>query len=116
VPASGQPCETMKTFRDIIDLWPTIAALADDLGLKYDRVAQWAKRDSIPGPFFADVARAAKGRDIKVSVEDLVRAAALSQGHGHQGHGVSPGNSHKDTDKDKDRNADKKAKAHEKAA
>jgi len=112
VPASGQPCETMKTFRDIIDLWPTIAALADDLGLKYDRVAQWAKRDSIPGPFFADVARAAKGRDIKVSVEDLVRAAALSQGHSHQGHGVSPGGAHKDADK----SADKKAKAHEKAA
>lgn len=67
----------MKTFREIIDLWPTKVALADDLGLKYDRVAQWYKRDSIRSTFFDQIVRAAKGRNLKVTYEDLSHAAAL---------------------------------------
>lgn len=49
-------------FRPIIQRWPTAAELAADLGILPRRVQKWARDDSIPGPWFAPIARAAARR------------------------------------------------------
>jgi len=68
----------MMTFRQIIDLWPTMSALATDVGLqdKYQTVAAWKRRDSIPPDYWRSVVEAAKRRDLPVTYETLANAAA----------------------------------------
>jgi hypothetical protein len=68
----------MMTFRQIIDLWPTMSALATDVGLhdKYQTVAAWKRRDRIPPDYWIAVVRAAKRRDLPVTYETLASAAA----------------------------------------
>ena len=51
-----------KTFREIIDLWGTYAALAHDVGEKYVTVQQWHFRDRIPARVWPKVVEAAKAK------------------------------------------------------
>lgn len=70
----------MKTFREVIDRWPSAAALARDLGLQYNTVAGWVRRDSIPAESWAAVIAAAKARNLEgVDAEALVQLAAANR-------------------------------------
>lgn len=72
------------TFADIIDLWPSIEALADDIGAPYERVRAWRHRSSVRAVHFAAIAAAAEKRGLsQVTIGALVAAAAKS--------GSSPG-------------------------
>jgi len=65
-----------KSFREVLALWPQVSDAAQDLGLKYDRVAQWVKRDSIPAAYWPRIINAAAGRGFKyVSLPILVEFA-----------------------------------------
>lgn len=65
------------SYREILRLWPTISEAAQDLDLPYERVSQWAKRDSIPPEYWTDLLRAAAARGFKfVSLPILVELAA----------------------------------------
>lgn len=65
-----------KSFREVLGLWPQISDAAQDLGLKYDAVAQWVKRDSIPVAYWPRLINAAAARGFKfVSLPILVELA-----------------------------------------
>lgn len=69
-----------KSFREVLALWPRISDAAQDLGMPYERVAQWAKRDSIPAEYWPEVINAAAARGFKyVSLPILVDLAALAR-------------------------------------
>lgn len=66
----------MKTFRDIIALWGSYAALARDVNEPYVTVQQWHWRNSIPARVWPIVVKAAADRGYaQVTLEAL---AALS--------------------------------------
>ncbi len=61
-----------QTHQDIIKAWPSITAMASDLGVRYDTVQKWHVRNSIPNEHWRRVIREAIKRDIDgVSYEVL---------------------------------------------
>lgn len=63
------------THSDILKKWPSAPQLAKDVGRPKGTVANWIGRNSIPVKHWPAVVAAAKKRGIKVSLEDLARAA-----------------------------------------
>lgn len=64
-----------SSFSEVIDLWPSIAELARDIGEPYETVRQWRLRDSVPVRAFVKITRAAARRDFNVTNDDLLRIA-----------------------------------------
>lgn len=62
------------TFLDVMDLWDSPQALADDLGYKLSRVQKWRVRRSIPPDSWSDLIEAAKRRGFNVTAETLLDA------------------------------------------
>lgn len=58
----------------IFDKWPSAAALASDLGKKYQTVAAWKQRGSIPAKYDLLLIEAAGNRGETLTLEDLARA------------------------------------------
>lgn len=81
--------ETPHSFRDIIALWPTRAALARDLkdlggATKTAPIIEWDRTDSIPTPWFDALIKAAEARGF---VEITYRAlAALTRARRERRH------------------------------
>ena len=71
--------------KDLIDKWPSRAALAADLEavigepVSVDRVHKWAQADSIPSGFQAHVIEAAALRGFEITPEQMVRIHAVKQ-------------------------------------
>lgn len=63
----------IRTISDMLSLWPSRKAVADDLQTTVGRVHKWAQTDSIPAVFHARLVRAAARRAIPITAEDLVR-------------------------------------------
>lgn len=73
----------MKTFLDIMNLWPSQAALAGDLGVDPKLVAVWRHRKSVPPGYWLDLTKAAEARGIPdVTLERLAGVAAARIGRG----------------------------------
>lgn len=67
----------MRTFSDIVSLWPTATELAADIGENDGTVRQWKNRDSIPAEYWPKViAAAAKRRFVGVTAELMAQIAA----------------------------------------
>lgn len=71
----------MTTFRDIIDLWPSRIALADDISRGGRRVSaavvhKWAQRNRIPAEHDLRLAQAAAERGLPVDLEALASVRA----------------------------------------
>lgn len=71
--------DSTLTVRDIIDLWPSRSALADDIHADDDSVTlqavhKWAQRNSIPSRYHAVLLRAAPRRGVELSADVLVAA------------------------------------------
>lgn len=69
------------TVKSIIDLWPTRAALAQDISVPgdtvtADRVHKWAYRGEIPPRYWLRIIAAGKARGEDVSAEALAAAHA----------------------------------------
>ncbi len=65
----------MKTFRQLIELWPSAEQFAQDIGLRYPSHARTMKlRNSIPPDHWAAALSAAKKRGIKLTLADLKKA------------------------------------------
>jgi len=45
----------IKSFRDLIELWPTREALAAEIGAKSSAVSKWWQRDSVPAEWWAPI-------------------------------------------------------------
>lgn len=68
----------MVTFLEVLDLWGSPQALADDLGVKLSRVQKWRARKAIPPNAWPQVLAAAKRRRFKITADTLVRISAQS--------------------------------------
>jgi hypothetical protein len=68
-----------KTFREVISLWPSIEAMAEDVGAKEPAVRKWQQRDRIPADYWFSVAGAANRRGETISVEKLAEIAARTR-------------------------------------
>ena len=67
------------TFAAIIELWPTIAEFAVDVGVPYERAKMWRARNSIRAEHFEAIIKAAKARGFHgVTAETLTEAASAA--------------------------------------
>lgn len=91
------PCSTnglvngapARSVRDVIDLWPSRKAMADEVEaaggggadetVTVERVHKWAKRGLIPATYHGRILRAAAKRGLTLTAEDLVAAHDLPQ-------------------------------------
>tara|TARA_R110002020_G_scaffold467027_4_gene690182 strand:+ start:3033 stop:3254 length:222 start_codon:yes stop_codon:yes gene_type:complete len=65
------------THADIINLWPSLSAFAEDLGVPYVTAKAMRRRMSIPASYWVRMIEAAAARDIAgVTLADLAHAAA----------------------------------------
>lgn len=67
---------TPTTFQEILDYWPSLRALADDLEVGIYRVRKWRARNSIPPEHWTAVVTAARARALPVELVILARIAA----------------------------------------
>lgn len=71
----------MSSFREVIDLWPTPVALAQDLtemrGVEVSvyRVRKWRERDSIPADYWQAVINAGSKRGFQITPGQLTQIA-----------------------------------------
>lgn len=63
---------TPTTFRELIDLWPTKAAFATEVGHPYQRAFHWYLRNQIPAEYWHSVLAKAAERGVTLSLIDLV--------------------------------------------
>ncbi len=63
-------------FTDVIDLWPSARALAEDVGEKTASVHKWRQRDSIPGDKWLAIVTAAKQRGYDIDLGALASIAS----------------------------------------
>jgi hypothetical protein len=71
--------DRILTVREIIALWPSRAALAEDIHSDQDPVTlqtihKWAQRNSIPPRYQAPLLRAAHARGIGLTADTLIMA------------------------------------------
>lgn len=66
----------IKTFKEIIEMWPSISELADDMGESYITVNKWHVRDNIPVRRWVKLLKSAKNRKIPITAELMVKLAA----------------------------------------
>ena len=75
----------MKTFKEIINLWPSQAELARDLGALPETVGKWHQRNRVPGWRWLPMVEAAKRRKIPLSVKTMAETdAGRSRAPGEQ--------------------------------
>lgn len=60
----------------VINIWPKITDLAEDLGLPYTTVHSWAARGSIPARYDLQLVAAAEKRGSALSLEELAKMRA----------------------------------------
>ena len=72
--------DQVASFRDVIDLWPSRLAFADDLGVAVDRVHKWAQIGGVRAEFFAAILDSAERRGLHVTAADLCRIASKKNG------------------------------------
>lgn len=68
----------MLTAKDILDLWPTRADVARDIGYPDVTVRAWGNRDSIPGVADVPLVSAAKRRGFALTFEMLAHSRAIT--------------------------------------
>ncbi len=66
----------MKTARDILDLWPTRAEVARDIGYPDVTVRAWGNRNRIASAADVALVNAAKRRGFDLTFEELARSRA----------------------------------------
>lgn len=67
-------------MEQIFSIWPTLAALAKDLGKPYPTVASWRQRGSIPAKYDFALVKAAERRGHSISFEQIAEARAVAEG------------------------------------
>lgn len=65
-----------RSFRDVINLWPSPEALASDVAARVPAVLKWRQRDSIPAERWSAILSTEKARSSGITSETLVALAA----------------------------------------
>lgn len=68
----------IQTVRDIVDLWPSRAALAVDIStdedsVPVDRIHKWPQQGGIPAQYHWRILQAARKRGFALTAEDIAR-------------------------------------------
>lgn len=71
----------LKSFRDLMCLWPTVGAFADEIGIPAPTANKWRQRDRIPPGFWLSILGTRKAKKAKVTADLLVELAAKQNGH-----------------------------------
>jgi len=66
----------IQTTKDLIDMWPSRRALADEVGVSADRVHKWALSNAIPSGFHAWVIQLGVARGFPVDADLIVKLHA----------------------------------------
>lgn len=66
----------MRSFRDIINSWPNVAAFAEDVGKSDTHVRTMRRRNSIPFPYWDAVIEGAQRRELSPVTEQELKAIA----------------------------------------
>lgn len=66
----------MKSFRSIIELWPTREACASEIGATPSQVSKWWQRDSVPAEWWAPLLGTERARAAHVTADLLTALAA----------------------------------------
>lgn len=66
----------MKSFRDIIDLWPSLSDFAADIGVKYGTAQVMRFRSQLRDEHWVRVVAAAEKRGLPVTYQTLAEIAA----------------------------------------
>lgn len=69
----------MQSFRDVIAKWPSIEALADDVGAKPVAVLKWRVRGTIPPRYWPALVRASLVREIAGVTHDKLEEFFANQ-------------------------------------
>ncbi len=67
---------SMKTYREIINKWPSLISLSKDVGIHPNTVAVWRHRDSIPSKYWEAIVQTETGKENKVTLETLASISA----------------------------------------
>ena len=67
----------MKSYEEVIGLWPSLAELASDAGKSEEAVRKWKERKWIPPVAWLDVAQAAAKRNYPVDLQLLASLRAM---------------------------------------
>lgn len=62
----------MDSFRDLLGQWPSLEALAHDVGATTHRVSKWRIRDRVPSEYWQALLEGAERRGIPVTPEILI--------------------------------------------
>lgn len=66
----------IASFEDIIGLWPSVEAMASEIGGKADTVRKWRSRGRIPEGNWHSVLESDRARKAGVTADLMVRLAA----------------------------------------
>lgn len=66
----------MQAIEDIFGIWPSIKAMADDLGQLEDTVYRWKQRGRIPEDVWPMVIEKAAARETLVTASQIMRLNA----------------------------------------
>jgi len=69
----------MKSFSEVLALWPSLSDLAADLSLPYGVVKQWRRRNSIPSDRWQALVLAAQRRGHGFVTAELLAAIAAGR-------------------------------------
>lgn len=64
---------------DVINLWPSISAFAEDIGVSYGTAKAMRRRGSVPGGYWAKMVAKAEEREIKGVTLDVLANAAMRE-------------------------------------
>ncbi|WP_159585961.1 carph-isopro domain-containing protein [Chelativorans xinjiangense] len=64
------------SFQDVIGLWPSPDAMAQEIGASLPAARKWKQRNSIPAEWWNDIVSAARRHGHLISVDDLAALAA----------------------------------------
>lgn len=76
------PDVDIHSFRDLMGLWPTVNAFADEVGVAAPTANKWRQRNRVPPGFWSAILGTRKARKAKVTADLLVTLAARSQNGG----------------------------------
>lgn len=66
----------IATFRDVVALWPTPDALAEEIGAGVSAARKWPQRDNIPAEWWLPILGTEKARSVGLTAETLAELAA----------------------------------------
>jgi len=64
------------SFRSIIDLWPSVDAMADEIGASAMAVRKWWQRNRIPAEWWSAVLSAPRVKKAHITTAELLAALA----------------------------------------